>query len=147
MRIILALILLCAPEAWAQESTKLERTVNILKDTTVNGGIASQKAPEPESLNLWKGVEGLVLCVGVLFIGVALVKKLKIKGTTSGARQIKVVERTAVSPKTSLILAEVNGSKVLLSVGPDRVSFLNMTNSEFNPSLETLCEAEGKITA
>lgn len=145
MRILIALILIFVPEVWAEETTKLERTVSILKDTTANGSTASQKAAEPESINLWKGVEALVLCLGVLFIGVALAKKLKIKGAISGARQIKVIERTVVSSKTSLILAEVNGSKVLLSVGPERVSFLNMTTSEFNPSLETLCEAEGKI--
>lgn len=70
-------------------------------------------------------IKGLGICLGVLFIGVYFYKKYALQGNVSVGRTMKILERMPVSTRTSVILAEVKGRRVLLSVGSERVTMLD----------------------
>ena len=139
------------------EPTKLERTISLLKDSqsaknTQHGiGNTVDGASDENTGAGLRMAEGLAFCLGLLMLGVYALKKGKLKGIVHGSKAIRVIERSAVTQRTSLLLVEVQGRKVLLSVGSDRVSFHSMSDSdsdlEFDDSLENVCRVERKMSA
>ena len=67
-------------------------------------------------------VRGLGLCVGLLLVAAALMRRARQREGILGARRLEVLERVMVAPKTALVLARVDGRTVLCAVGADRVS-------------------------
>lgn len=93
-------------------------------------------------------VKGLVVTLSTLFIGLALAKKYykPLQGTSK--RRCRVIERTALTSKTSLLVVEYEGKEILCAVGPDRVSVLSGGKEQFSDTLESECyDQELKLSA
>lgn len=94
------------------------------KGSAEKRGVLPRQAAGPESPSLAiSAVKGLLLCLGVFLIGTWLVKGFGGKGVIAGSRKMRIIERLPVAARTALLLIEVEGRKVLVAVGPDRVSF------------------------
>jgi flagellar biosynthetic protein FliO len=72
-------------------------------------------------------LQGLFLCLGILLIGTYLVKRFKSVSVEGTKRRMQVLEKLAISPKTSLVLVEVDGKKLVLGVGAEKVSFSSLS--------------------
>ena len=98
-------------------------------------------------------IQALALCVGVLLIGLHLFKKYnKNQGRLAGGRRMRVIERLPISAKTSVIMLEVEGRSIIVSVGPEHVSQIgaesgNAVTDEYSDPMEVLCREEFKATA
>jgi len=107
--------------------------------------------------------KGLILCLGVFSIIVYFMKRMN-RGHIGGSEsRIKVIEKIQVASKTSLILVELDGKPMLMSLGNDRVSVLNSGNppvniavneqkaekqlDKFSESLESVCEEDIHLSA
>jgi len=120
------------------------------KSNPVKEGIPRWGSDDSEEISSpgWRVLKGLGLCVGLLLIGASVIKRLHNPAGSPTDRRISVLERVSVGSKTSLLLVEVDGKTVLTSVGPESVSFMNVSNSEnFKNSLDVVCEPEVKLSA
>ena len=141
-------------KAVGTDSDKLERTRAILAENNT-----TKAAPTPSS---WRTeepslsgagtsmVKSLVLCIGIFLVGAALYKRFALKNGTTVGRRIKIVERTPLSSRTFLSIVEVDGKTVILSCGPDRVSFAQNQipvasvgkPEDFEKALKAVCERQ-----
>ena len=104
-------------------------------------GVATTAAPVVEGGSglVVRMLEGLVLCAGLFFIGVGVYRRLGGERAMPRGRRMRVVERMMVAPKTSLVLANVDGREVLLAVG-EKVSLVNLGSGESGvEEMERLC--------
>jgi flagellar biogenesis protein FliO len=86
-------------------------------------------------------VEALLLCLGVFFVGVYFYRKKTGHSPLKRTNRMRVLDRVFVAPKTSLVLAEVDGRQVLLAVGSEQVSFFQAPptpRTEANQSTDRL---------
>jgi flagellar biogenesis protein FliO len=62
---------------------------------------------------------------------------------------MKVIERMALSQKTALVLAQVDGKSILLSVGAERVTALQMQEIEqvIDLPMELICQEDKRASA
>ena len=81
----------------------------------------SQDQSTPGAFSMAKG---LLLVLGVFFIGVYFFKRFNGVTATGQKRRMRVLERIPISSKAALVLVEVGGQEVLVSVGSDRVSVI-----------------------
>ncbi len=121
----------------------------------------SQKKNIPEesplSSNAVRMIAGLALCVGVFLIGAWLVRRTSGKVKPMNTRSMRVVERMPVTSKTSLMLIEVEGRRVMIAAGPDKVSFFapesGMADTYSSDALTLkeelieLCEEQARFSA
>ena len=126
------------------ESAKLERAKAIAQESRAAEKEKKNAAPPSFASSGVKMTQGLALCVAILLIGAFLAKKFKVGAVNSGARSMKVLERLPLTPKTALLLAEVQGQRVILSVGSEQVQFLKVAEGEsaFASSLDALTTPE-----
>jgi flagellar biogenesis protein FliO len=123
------------------------------QDTTGHAATPAWKS-EPDSGGLagtgFKMFQGLALCVGLLLIGMHFFKKLDARNRVrSPGRRMRIIERISVAAKTTLVLAEVDGKKILMAVGNDKVSFHPSPAQEENglqldSNLELICQDDVK---
>ncbi len=98
-------------------------------------------------------IQALALCVGALLVGLHLFKKYnKTAGRAPSGRKMRVIERIAVSAKTSLVMLDVEGRTVVISVGPDHVSQVQTEATasradDYSDPMEVLCREDFKATA
>ena len=90
-------------------------------------------------------VLGLGLCFAVLSLGVWAAKKFGLVNQPTRQNAMRIVDRIALSPKTALCIVEAQGKRVLVSVGSERVSFINNLSVDESSDLsgsfeELLCE-------
>ena len=96
------------------------------------------RVPESSSMGL-RVLEALALCVGVLFAGLGLYRKFTGDRPVAKGRRMRVVERVMVAPKTSLVLARVDGKEIVLAIG-DKVSFLELdTDEQYINEMDLVC--------
>ena len=153
--IIFVIALFCASTAYGQDNTlapdKLEKTRAIMAENSAAKENSAQPWRTEETSLSGAGmsmVKSLVLCIGIFLVGVALYKKFAMKGGTSSGRRIQILERTQLSSRTFLSLVEIDGKTVLLSCGPDRVSFAQSHvpsatcghTDDFEKTLKAVCE-------
>lgn len=69
-------------------------------------------------------MEGLGYCLAVFFLGIYLYKRFVLRQSGPIKRHMQIVERLQLTTKSSLVLVEIEGRKVVLSVGSERTSFL-----------------------
>ncbi len=108
--------------------------------------------PEPVAQAGSTMMVALVGCIALFSFGIWAAKRLglvKPAGTLSGLR---VLERTPLSPKTSLCLVEARGKQFLVSVGSERVSLISSLRVGDSPEIdgsfeELLCEKSQPISA
>lgn len=139
---------------------KLARTKKLFadKDHATEAGKAAAAAwkSEADTSTLagtgFKMLQGLALCVGVLLVGMHFFKKFNPQNNPRApGRNMRIIEKMSIAPKTSLILAHVDGRKVLFAVGNDRVSFFPQQTQEelpahFDNSLDLLCQDDVKTS-
>lgn len=97
-------------------------------------------------------VFGLAFCLALLCGGVWVAKRfglVKVPGKNAGLR---VLERTPVSPKTTICLVEARGKQFLISVGSERVSLISSMSVgdsvESDESFEEfICDSSQPVTA
>ena len=127
LKILFTLYLLVVPQLVIAESQPTKEqarhdSVVKLKDTlkkeqrslAVKGGITNWSPAsddidaQPNGLTMLKG---LGICVGIFFIGIAITQRLRNrKGILKGqTRQMRVIERLQLTPKTALLLVECEG--------------------------------------
>ena len=97
-------------------------------------------------------VVGLGSCIAVLFGGLALAKKAGWVKVPTHNRSVQVLEKIALSSKSSLCVIEAEGKKYLIAVGSERVSLVSRLGKESNALEddsfeEFLCEKQQPISA
>lgn len=116
--------------------SKMERTRALVNEAQV----PATKEPSTGDLSstAWKMLQGLGITLGILCVGLGVAKKFGVAPPAPAKKRIKLLDRVAVSRKSSIILAEVDGRQVLLAVGGDPVTFHGDFTSEsmFGASLE-----------
>jgi flagellar biogenesis protein FliO len=93
---------------------------------------------------------GLLFCLAVLSFGIWACKRLGWIKPNLTRGNLKVIERTALSAKTSLCLVEAGGKRILVSVGSERVSVISRVGDslEANESFEELvCNHTDQLSA
>lgn len=144
MRYLFALILTCslctpsvlrAEDAATQTQAKPAGIIERLRGSAVQ---SSETAPathtklndfkpaedQPSMAGLvFKIVQALGICLGMLMVGVYAFKRYAPGIAQSASRRLKVKERLALTSKTSLLLVELDGRSVLITVGTERVAF------------------------
>ena len=113
--------------------------------------IPEESVTEPESLvgTAGKMFKGLALCLGVLLVGLAIYKRVRPQHFAKESR-MKVRDRLSLTPKTSLLIVEVDGKEQLIAVGVDAVTALNnLEESRVSSRLEVkeLCPTDIKLSA
>lgn len=146
----------CATNTSAQATDKLAG-IHAAQESFRSGLNTPAKVIDP-SIDAPSGmrvVQGLFICAAVFFIGIHLYRKyvLREQGAIT-KRQIKVIERTAITPKTALVLVEFEGKKLILAVGSEQVSNIALNQSQIEATEEeikefenTLCENQLKQSA
>lgn len=100
-------------------------------------------APGGASASIVPMFQGLALCLAIFFIGLHIYKRWVKPQNGVGQRRIRLLERVALSGKSSLVLAEVDGRSVLLTVGSDRVNVHSLEDSNLlSSSIGNLCAEE-----
>lgn len=135
---IFLLVLIAAPVlAVAEEGVlspeehKMEASVRKIKSSlssgsnSVSSAMQSQAVSEPPdaSGSFVLMMKGLGFCLGVLFIGTAIAKRFRAGGMTQGRghQSMRIIDRIPVSPKSALLLVDVEGERVLVAVGNEQV--------------------------
>lgn len=67
-------------------------------------------------------IQALAFCGLVAFGGVYLTRRYGKQSGNASARRLRLIERTALSSKTSLVLVELDGRPFLVSLGQERAS-------------------------
>ncbi len=85
-----------------------------------------RSVPDPEFIQTgWGMIQGLAICLGIFFVGIKVWMHLRGKGVGFDTkRRLRVMERTMIAPKTSLVLVEFDGKPILITVGAHGVTQL-----------------------
>jgi len=71
-------------------------------------------------------VQGLGLVIGIFLIGVHVYKKYVIKNEPFNSRRIKIIERAPLSNKAALVLAEIEGQRILVGIGAEGITMTKL---------------------
>ncbi len=103
------------------------------------------KAPETDTGSMaLKMIQGLGIVAGMFLIGAHFYKKYVIKNVSKPARSIKILERASLGGKSALILAEIEGQRVLVGMGADTVSLMKV-ESQVVKLEETIVEGSEEL--
>lgn len=80
-------------------------------------------APQPE-MSVWPMLKGLGLCLATFCLVVFLLKKLNRGIQPSNGRRLRLIEKLPVSPKSALLLVEIDGMTRLVGVGAENITDL-----------------------
>ena len=72
--------------------------------------------------------------IGVMLIGFVIYKKTIITGKSENKGMIKVLDKTAISPKKSLLVVKVKNEKFLIALDAERTTFLSKLADEKQPN-------------
>ncbi|MDC0358692.1 flagellar biosynthetic protein FliO [Oligoflexia bacterium] len=146
------------------EKTKLLLTQRQEEEATKQQSAGLESWRSDTSQPQFKGsgfrmLQGLAICVGVFLVGVYFIKRFGKQKNYYPDKHLNILERMPLTQKTALLLVEVNGENVLLSVGSDRVNFLKTQDAvakveskeqvkdKFDKSLDVICKEELKLSA
>ncbi len=134
----ISVVMLMSFPALAQEvvssPSKLERTKELVKqgsDERAQPKTVTESSIETSAVKM---VSGLVGAIGVLLLLVVALKKIQKGGALVSNKKIKILERTPLSQRSALVLAEVDGERILLGVGSDPVTILHKMVPQFEMS-------------
>jgi flagellar biogenesis protein FliO len=97
-----------------------------------------------------KMIGGLCFCLGLLAVGVRVMKKYTACQGPTRRRRIEIREKVALSGKASLFLVAVDNREYLVASGSDSTSITethSVTTPLFAESLAELCEEPGELHA
>ncbi|MDZ4785052.1 MAG: flagellar biosynthetic protein FliO [bacterium] len=174
---IIALLISLSSNAFCEDTIENDiqtpelqlETPGEIRAKTIAGLIKERKVQKAEGLlpahqkeastgsSILRMIEGLVLVAGIFLVGVHLYKKFVLKDKSLPnkfrGRRIKIIERTPISSKASLLLVEIEGKKVLVGVGSENVSITELESNEienisgFDEGVDQSCENAIKISA
>ncbi len=72
-----------------------------------------------------KTAYGFTLCLLFLSIGLLVYKKTVLRNDSSQHNLINIISRKNLSPKTALVLVEIEGNKYLLSQNTEKIELLS----------------------
>ncbi len=136
--IIISLFLFSAASAFADDrsmsdtkriSEKLERTRQLREETPVPTEASSAAKAVQDSEITSSGmrmVQSLGLLVAMVLIGAWAYRKFVLKETVQVSRKIKLIEKIPLSPRASLMLAEIDGTTVLVGLAADAITLMKL---------------------
>jgi flagellar biogenesis protein FliO len=107
------------------------------------------REPEPTTSVSGTAVKlfsALGLALAAFFIGVHLHRRMTGATAPVRSRRLKVVERLPIGAKTALVLVEIDGRPIVLTIGSDRVTALESPSMEL-ADVERLCRDETALVA
>ena len=141
----------------AHESTFQERMELAVQNKRAAQAETKIKDETPLTSNSLRMFSGLALCVGLFLIGAWFFRRASGRGNTVNLKSMRIIERMSVTSKTSLLLIEVEGRRVMVSAGPDKVSFFapeaEVSDSDraeaftLKEELIELCEEQARFSA
>ena len=69
-------------------------------------------------------VGGFLFCLGIFGGGIHIYRKYTGVAISSAKRRVKIIERLALTQKTSLLLVSFDGKELLISSGPDQTRLI-----------------------
>lgn len=78
---------------------------------------------------MFQMIKGLAMVAGLFLIAAYLYNRFVLKKVAPQTGRIKIIERTQILPKTYVVLAEIDGEKVLFGAGSDQVSIMNLPST------------------
>lgn len=132
--------------------TKLEQARALVAERQAerNGGGQSAADSPPDTTvggTAVKLFSALGLALGAFFIGLHVHRRMTGATTPAGrTRRMQIVERLPIASKTALVLVEVDGRPLVLTVGADRVTAIDGHGSELT-DVERLCRDEAALVA
>lgn len=155
-------ILLSSPCVQAEQPTqvveggieqKLERARRLVserEDSKIrdeHSNVSVDSAPQAPSV--LRMLEALGLCVGFFLVGAHFLKRINGKHGIGSSKRMRILERLPVSPKTTMVLAQVDGKTILLSVGAERVTAVSLETDEhiINLPMELVCQEDKHASA
>ena len=131
----------------AQRTTdKLARTRELINanaaQNALNRNDPASRIPKPSEAEgsgaIVMMLQGLAFCVGIFLIGSWIFKRYAPRRFVASAsgRRMKIVERLAVTSRSSIALIEVDGREVLVSLGSESTQMLSLPNKDFILSRE-----------
>jgi flagellar biogenesis protein FliO len=70
-----------------------------------------------------KALQGLGLCLGAFLVTVGLARRFR-RPAAASAKSVRVVERVPLSTKTTLVVVEFDGERILLTQGSEQIARL-----------------------
>lgn len=114
----------------AQESLQQQSANEQSKNEFQVNKVTTEEAPSSKLMRL---VQGLGICLSIFFVGIYLYKRYVMPvHNSSGIKQLKVLERLAVTPKTQLVLVQLGAETRLLSVGTEQVTALDSLDQKID---------------
>lgn len=129
----LVICLLPAPCFGIDENSALFSSNNRTLEQSGSAKSVTVHAFRPADL-LKQSSTGLIYCLAVFLIALALKKRLKGQNKTALNQPIKIISRQTVSPKSSLLLVSVDNQRLLLAQNDHNLSLISELNS-FAPYL------------
>jgi flagellar biogenesis protein FliO len=113
-------------------NNRMANIASIVKDGRSAQGQGNKKRVEPQSTGsiALRMIQGLGLVAGLFLIGAHCYKKYALKDAPQTTRKIKIIERSSMGGKQALVLAEVEGQKVLIGLGGDSLSLIKLDTPE-----------------
>lgn len=71
-------------------------------------------------------IQGLGIVAGMFLIGAHYYKKYTFKNAPQFSKKIKILERSSLGGKNGLVLAEVDGQRILVGMGGDSLSLIKL---------------------
>lgn len=88
-------------------------------------------------------LKGLAFCVGIVLLGFAFMKKMKFTKNRQMSK-CNIIETLKLTDKSKLVLIEIEGQKIALTVGQERVEQVHI-NSTNNSKLKVQNKTEKHI--
>jgi flagellar biogenesis protein FliO len=95
-------------------------------------------------------IGGLLLCLGVFALGMRLMQKQGLKRRQGSQRRLEILEKIAISPKSSIALVALDNKEFLVASGSDAVQILPtnaITSRTFAESLHEIGEESEAFNA
>ena len=128
--LVLAVIFGFASSAWSLDKESIDQARRAAQELAATNS-QNAIAPGEASASVGKLAEGMVLCVGFLGLIAWILKRKKISaGKVDG--DLVILDRIGISPKNHLLLLEVCGKKVLVTVGSDHSSLIQLSGEKAN---------------
>jgi flagellar biogenesis protein FliO len=110
------------------KANRMNSIASIMKQGRENSKNSSKKSKEEYNSGSMalRMIQGLGLVSGLFLIGAHFYKKYTLKDAPQITKKIKILERTPLGGKGALILAEVDGQKVLVGMGSDSLSLMKL---------------------
>ncbi len=97
---------------------------------------AAEKS-EPEAAQpVSRMFQGLFACLAVLVGGSWIYRRYVVKEPLGTTRRLKIIERLPLGAKGALCLVEVEGRTVLVGMGAETFSFMELSKGEFHEQTE-----------